>query len=51
MIGMGEKNMKYTNTKTKEKIPRLRALPSPVYIMEADCFPVSENTEKKPDVP
>ena len=33
-------------TKTKEKIPRLVALPSTK--MEADCFPVSEN---KPDLP
>ena len=28
-------------------------LPShpPVYEMEADCFPVSDNTENKPDLP
>ena len=28
-----------------EKIPRLVALPSPFYDMEADYFPVSENAE------
>ena len=56
MMGMGEKprniqKKKKTNTKTKEKLPRLVSLPSPVYEMEADCFPVSENTENKPDLP
>ena len=35
------------NPETK-KIPRLVALPSPFYDMEADCFPVSENAENKP---
>ena len=53
MVGMGEKkNRNMYKAKAKEKIPRLVALPSPVYEkMEADCFPVSENTENKPDLP
>ena len=38
-LGMGEKTLKRN------------ALPSPFYDMEADCFPVSENVENKPDLP
>ena len=38
------KNMK---AKTKEKIPPIH----PFAKMEADCFPVSENTENKPNLP
>ena len=34
-----------------KKNPRLVALPSPFYDMEADYFPVSENAENKPDLP
>ena len=34
----------------KEKNPRLYALLSPFNNMEADCFPVSENAENKPDL-
>ena len=49
--GDGRKTPKYTKDEIKEKIPRLVALPSPVYEVEADCFPVSENTENKPDLP
>ena len=37
-------------TETK-KYPCLVALPSPFYDKEADCFPVSENAENKPDLP
>ena len=44
----GRKNPKYTKDETKKKIPRLVALPTPVYEMEADYFPVSEN---KPNLP
>ena len=45
-----EKKPKHEKYETKEKdFPRLVALP--VYEMEADCFPVSENTENKPDPP
>ena len=47
--GNGIKTPKYIQTKTKEEIPRLVALPSTK--MEADCFPVSENTENKPNLP
>ena len=43
-VGDGKKNR-------NEKIPCLVALPSPIYDMEADCFPVSENAENKPDPP
>ena len=45
MLGMGEKKS------SKRKIPRLVALPSPFYDVEADCFPVSENAKNKPDQP
>ena len=48
---MGGKTTKYAKDETKERIPRLVALPSPVYEVEADCFPVSKNTENKPDRP
>ena len=51
MMGIGEKNRKYKNL-NKKKIPRLVNLPpTPVYKMEADCFPVPENTANKPDLP
>ena len=48
-----EKKHKNEKHKTKEKdFLRLVAfLPPPVYDMEANCFPVSENTENKPDLP
>ena len=48
-MGMGEKprNTK-TNAKTKEKFPVWLPSHPPVYEMEADCFPVTEN---KPDLP
>ena len=48
MLYVGHRRKK---KKRNEKIPRLVALPSPFYDMEADCFPVSENAENKPDVP
>ena len=45
-------NKKKRKDGTKEKIFPVW-LPSyfPVYEMEADCFPVSENTENKPGLP
>ena len=49
--GRKKNTLKYTKDKTKEKIPRLVALPSPVYKVEADYFPMSKNTENKPDLP
>ena len=49
--GDGRKTLKYTKDETKEKIPHLVALPSPINEVEADCFLVSENTENKPDLP
>ena len=51
MMGMGEKSRNIQNTKTKEKFPVWLPSHSPVYEMEADCFPVFENTENKPDLP
>ena len=42
-----ENIIKRKKYETKEKIPSYY----PVYEMEADCFPVSENTENKPDLP
>ena len=54
-MGMGEKtqNSQKIEYKNKGKIPRLVDLPPPasVYKMEADCFPVFENTENKSDLP
>ena len=50
MMGMGEKPRNIQNTQTKEKFPVWLLSHSPVYEMEADCFPVSENTENKPDL-
>ena len=51
--GDGRKTPKYENEYENQgkKIPRLVALPSPVYEIEADYFPVPENTENKPDLP
>ena len=37
-------------TPQKEKNPRLVALLSPFYDMEANCFLVSEDAENKPDL-
>ena len=51
MMGMGEKPRNIQNTKTKEKFPVWLPSHPPVYEMGADCFPVSENTENKPDLP
>ena len=45
-----EKKPEIYKAKTKEKIPRLVVHP-PSTKMEADCFPVSENTENKLDLP
>ena len=46
--GDGRKPLKYAKDETKEKFPF--GCP-PVYEVEAHCFPVSENTENKPDLP
>ena len=35
----------------KERIPVWLPYHPPFYDMEADCFPMSENTENKPDLP
>ena len=48
--GDGRKPSKYRND-NKEKIPRLITLPSPVYKIEANFFPVPENPENKHDLP
>ena len=50
--GNGRKTTKYVQYEKQGKIPRLVAPPIfPSTKMEADCFPVSENTENKPDLP
>ena len=50
--GNGRKTPKYVQYEKQGKIPRLVTLPSPPSTkMEADCFPVSEHTENKPDLP
>ena len=42
----------YTRRKQRKKSPVWLPFHPPVYEkMEADCFPVSENTENKPDLP
>ena len=53
MMGMGEntRNVQKTNTKNKENFPVWSPSHPHVYEMEADCFPVSENSENKPDLP
>ena len=43
----GRKTPKYKQWKT----PHLFTHPSPIYKIEADSFPVPENTENKPDLP
>ena len=49
--GDGRKTLKYKN-ENKEKITVwLPSHPHPVYKMVADCFPVAESTENKPDLP
>ena len=51
-MGMGEKNPKYTKSENKGKNSQFGCPPIPTSTkMEADCFPVSENTENKPDLP
>ena len=52
-MAMGEKKTpKYIQGENKRKKSRLVDLPSPHLRkkMEADCFPVSENTENKLDL-
>ena len=49
--GDGRKIPKYTKDETKEKNSVWSASHPPVYEVETDCFPVSENTENKPDLP
>ena len=47
----GWKTPKYTKDETKEKIP-FGWTPIPtIYKVEANCFPVSENTKNKLDLP
>ena len=49
-MGGGEKNPK-EKVKWNKRKTRLVTLCSPVYYMEVDCFPVTMNTENKPDLP
>ena len=42
------KNIK--GEKQRKKFPVLLPSHTPVYEIKADCFPVSENTENKPDL-
>ena len=54
MMGMGENPqnaMKRKKAKTKEKISLWLPSYHPSTKMEADCFPVSEHTKNKPDLP
>ena len=50
-MGMGEKP-RNTKTKIRKKSPVwLPSYPSVFKMPTADCFPVPENTENKPDLP
>ena len=54
MMGMREKARNIQKKKKNEYENQGKMwLPSnnPIYEMEADCFPVPENTENKPDLP
>ena len=47
MIGMGEKNLKHTITKAKEKINPFGCPPIPPSMkLEADCFPGRKNRKQ-----
>ena len=50
--GNGRKTLKYTKGENKGKKSPFGCPPIPTSTkMEANCFPVSENTENKPDLP
>ena len=51
MMGVGEKTRNMCKRKTKENPPFGCPPIPPSTKMEADCFPVSENTENKQDLP
>ena len=51
MMGMGEKPRNIQKTKQRKKFLVWLLSHPTVYEVEADCFPVSENTENKPDLP
>ena len=54
MMGLGEKPRNAIKTKkceNQEKISHWLPSHPLVYEMEPDCFPVSKNTENKPDLP
>ena len=51
MMGMGEKPRNMYKRKTRKNSPFGRPPILPPTKMEADCFPVYENTENKPDPP
>ena len=50
-MGMGEKTRKIYTWKNKEKIPRLVALPSPLYEIGRRLFSGPKRTGNKPDLP
>ena len=49
--GYGRKIPEMYKNETKEKTPHWVDLPPPVYEIEDDCFPVSNNNENKPNLP
>ena len=53
MMGMGEnpEREKVTIKDQGKKFPVWLPSHSPVYDMVAECFPVSKNTENKPELP
>ena len=50
MMGIGEKPRNIQKTKQRKKFPIWLPSHPPIYKMEADSFPMSENTENKPDL-
>ena len=50
MMGMGEKPQNIRKAKSRKNFPVWLPSHPPVYEMEADCFPVSENIENKLDL-
>ena len=50
MMGMGEKPWNIQKTKQRKKFPVWLPSHPPIDEVEDSCFPVSENTENKPDL-
>ena len=51
MMGMGEKTQNIQNENQGKNLSLVALSTPPSMKMEADCFPVSENTENKLNLP